>query len=708
MKKTLAKVLSLVLALCLLCGSALAANDQRPVDVENFYAESEKIYMNVLGEFYTEYMKALENPDASEKLAMMALAEAKMLESGIFIPLTSKGGNYSISRVAPKTANTTMWGNDSDRFHNVIVVDTPIKAAEREEMKAKWLELRGTGTYEAWAKEYLTGKGYTISDTYAKSYNADPQTWDPLNTYRSADSEAIVNTYDGLMEYDMENVQQPALAESYTVSEDGLKYTFTIRKGVVWVDNQGREVANLTADDFVAGMQHLLDAKGGLESLVGAAGCNILNADEYTSGEITDFSEVGVKALDAYTLEYTLAAPCTYFLSMLGYNPFAPLSRSYYTSQGGKFGEEFSAEAEDYLYGKDPDHIAYCGPYVVTNLTAENTIVFKANEKYWNAENIAIKNLIWKFNDGKDATKAYNDMKAGEIAGCGLNASALELAKADGMFDEYVYTSDTDATSYMGFVNVNRHQFVNYNDETKGISTMTAEEAERAHTALQNAHFRRALVLSLDRGTYNAQSVGEDLKNASLINSYTPGNFMSLEKEVTVEINGVETTFAAGTWYGEIMQAQLNADESTIKVWDAERGESSGFDGWYNVEAAKAEMAKAVEELAAEGLVIDKDHPIKLDLPFYSGSTIYVNRSEAFKNSVEAALDGQIIINKVACETAKDWYYAGYYPDNGYEMNADIMDVSGWGPDYGDPQSYLNTMLPYGDGDMVKSLGLFD
>ena len=84
MKKTLAKVLSLVLALCLLCGSALAANDQRPVDVENFYAESEEIYMNVLGEFYTEYLKALENPDASEKLAMMALAEAKMLESGVF------------------------------------------------------------------------------------------------------------------------------------------------------------------------------------------------------------------------------------------------------------------------------------------------------------------------------------------------------------------------------------------------------------------------------------------------------------------------------------------------------------------------------------------------------------------------------------------------------------------------------------------------
>ena len=105
-----------------------------------------------------------------------------------------------------------------------------------------------------------------------------------------------------------------------------------------WVDSQGRELAEVVADDFVAGMQHLLDAQGGLEYLAGSGGCGILNADAYMAGEIADFSEVGVKALDDYTVQYTLEEPCTFFDTMLGYSVFAPLCRSYYTSLGGKFG----------------------------------------------------------------------------------------------------------------------------------------------------------------------------------------------------------------------------------------------------------------------------------------------------------------------------------------------------------------------------------
>ena len=66
---------------------------------------------------------------------------------------------------------------------------------------------------------------------------------DALGTSRAADSEAIINTYDGLMEYDVEGTLQPALAESYEVSADGLTYTFHLRQGVKWVDSQGREVA---------------------------------------------------------------------------------------------------------------------------------------------------------------------------------------------------------------------------------------------------------------------------------------------------------------------------------------------------------------------------------------------------------------------------------------------------------------------------------
>ena len=677
---------------------------------EGWYDESDKLYDETLGEYYEYYQKSFEATSLSERYALQAIAEAKLLGSAIMIPTTTKGGNYAITRVVPRTANTTLWGNDSDRFHNVVVLNDFLTPELRDEVKAKWAELKGTGTFEAWVREFVVSKGYEIQDSYTLGYTSDPQTWDPLNTYRSADSEAIVNTYDGLLEYDLENVQQPAIAESYTVSDDGTVYTFKIRQGVVWTDSQGRKVADLTADDFVAALQHLLDAQGGLETLAADDGAKILNAQKYIDGEITDFAEVGVKALDEYTLEYTLEENVPFFTSMLGYNIFAPMSRSYYTSQGGKFGAEYDAEDPNYLYGKDPDHIAYCGPYLVTNATEANTIVFQANPEYWNKDNITIKTITWLYNDGSDDLKAYNDAKAGTIAGCGLNTSAAEAAKKDGLFDKYAYISDTDATSYMAFFNINRKAYANFNDASVGVSTKTMYDAERYNLAMQNVHFRRAMAASLDRGSYNAQSVGEELKYNNLRNSYVPGNFVSLPEEYTVEINGTNMTFPAGTNYGEIVQAQLDADGVAFKVWDPEAdnglGSGDGYDGWYNPEYAKAELAIAIEELAKVGVIISKENPIVMEIPYQGNSEVRTNRANVFKQSFETTLDNCVEVRLLDCIDQPGWLYAGYYPDFGYQMNADLMDVSGWGPDYGDPQTYLATMTP-APGGMVKSCGMY-
>ncbi len=737
------RFLALVLALCMVfalaaCGQAAAPAEpetkeaapaeevaaieeaatpeeaaEEAFDVEAYGAASSEIYNEVLGEFYELLTAAKEAETLSERFTLMAQAEAKLLGAGTMIPLQSRGGNYAISRIAPRTVNSTLWGNDSDRYHQAIVVagENFLTSEQVEAIREKWAELKGTGEYEAWVKEYLAGEGYTLSDEYNVSSSGDPKTWDVLATSRQADSEKIIQTYDGLYEYDIENVQQPALATSYEVSEDGLTYTFHLREGVVWVDSQGRKVADVKADDFVAGMQHMMDAMGGLEYLVGPDGAGIAGAAAYMNDETDDFTTVGVKAIDDYTLEYTLEKPCSFFMTMLGYSVFAPMSREYYSSQGGKFGADYDPEAGDYMYGKDPDHIAYCGPFVVTGYTPENSIVMKANESYWNADNINIHSQTWYYNDGTDALKAYNDAKAGILPGCGLTASSLEQAKADGLFDGHSYVSSTDATSFMGFFNLNREAFANAADASTVVSPKTEEQVEAARIAMSNVHFRRAVLMSLDRGAYNAQSVGEELKYANLINTYVPGTFVSLDEDVTVDVNGTETTFPAGTAYGAIVQAQLDADGIQAKVWDPEAdggaGSSSGFDGWYNPEAAKAELAVAVEELAAEGVEISAENPIYLDLPVFSGSETYANRGEALKQSVEAALDGVVIINKTDCPTSDDWYYAGYYTDYGYEANYDIYDVSGWGPDYGDPQTYLDTMLPDYAGYMVKCLGIF-
>lgn len=662
-----------------------------------------------LGEFWDVYQEALAEENVSVKYAKEAIAEAKLMEAAVMLPTSSRGGNYAISNIATRSLNTTLWGNDEDRLYSAIICVEPIKNTDQDALKAIWGESIGTGTYQQKAKDYLTEHGYTLKDTYNYgAYSSDAATWDVLATSKEADSEKIVLTYDGLLEYDCENVQQPALAESYEVSDDGLTWTFHIREGVKWVDSQGREVADVCADDWVAGMQHMMDAMGGLEYLVGADGAHIVNADAYINGEITDFSEVGVTAEDEHTLVYTLDSPAPYFDTMLGYGCFAPMSRTYYESQGGKFGAaDYDPAASSYVYGTDPDHIAYCGPYLVTNFTAGSTIVYKMNESYWNTDKVNIKTLTWKFNDGSDALKQYNGFMAGELDGCGLNASALVQAKEDGMFDDYHYVSATNATSFMGFLNINRGGFANFNDDSAVVSPQTEEDAARTKEAMNNIHFRRAFCFSVDRAAYNAQSVGEDLKLNSLRNSYVPGNFVTLIEDVTVEINGSSKTYPAGTFYGQIMQDQIDADGFPVKVWDAQELTGDGFDGWYNPSNAAAELSTAIEELAALGVVIDEQNPIYIDLPYPSNSEVYTNRANVIKQSVESVLGGKVIVNLTECVDYDQWYGTGYDTTYGYEANYDMYDLSGWGPDYGDPQTYLNTFAPEYAGYMIKCLGIY-
>lgn len=724
MKKLCALALMVAMCVSLAACNRRGAGSNTGEDVYDPYSEyedheerSQAIYDDMLGEFYTAYERAKAAETVSERYALMAIAEAKLLGAAVFLPLNSNGGNYAISRLAPYTVPSALWGNDAERFHNALVTTRPITAAHRESMKDKWYDLKGTGEYEGWAKKYLKDKGYTLKDSYTVHYSSDPQTWDVLATSKASDADAIVNTFDGLYEYDCEGRLLPALAERYEKTEnaDGtVSYTFKIRSGVKWVDSQGRRVADVKADDFVAGMQHMLDAGGGLEYLVAGHSAEeslIVNAYSYRNGEITDFSQVGVKALDDRTLVYTLAKDVPYFMTMLGYNVFAPMSREYYTSQGGKFGGAYDDTAASYAYGKTPDNIAYCGPYLVANNTPENTIVFRANPAYWNADGINIKTITWNYNDGKDALKGYNDTVSGTIDGAGLNASSIEKAKADGVFDTLAYVGLGDASTSLAFYNLNRAAVNNFNDYQAAVSPKTTTEQMRARAAMYNVHFRRALSFAADRGAYNAQNKGEALKYTAMRNSFTPGNFVALEEAVTVDVGGTPVTYDAGTWYGRIVQDQLDADGVTVTVWDPEaeagNGSSDGFDGWYDPENAAKALAVAVAELAEQGIEVSANTPIYLDLPYFSGVDHYTNRANAYKQSVEKTLGGAVRINLVPCSDMNSVYYAGYYIGYGYEANFDIYDLSGWGPDYGDPQTYLDTLLPQYAGYMTKMLGIF-
>ncbi len=682
------------------------APQKDPYDVYGDYDDrSQAIYDHALGDYHEAYQAAVAETDVATRYALMAVAEGKLLASAVMLPMTAGGGNYAISRVAPYTGPHALWGNDADRLHSLIVTKEPITAAHVAQMKQKWAQLKGTGEYEDWVEDFLKEQGYALQNSYRMAYSTDPKTWDALATSRAADAEAIVNTYDGLYEYDCEGTLRPALAQRHEVTQnaDGtVCYTFYLRDGVKWVDSQGRAVAELTADDFVAGFQHMMDAAGGLEYLVEGL---IVGAAEYITGQTTDMSKVGVKAVDDHTLTYTLTEDQPYFMTMLGYGVFAPMSRAYYQSKGGRFGTDFDDSDPSYTYGSSPDTIAYCGPYLVSNATAENTIVFTANPSYWDAEDVSLRTVTWRFNDGKDALKAYQDTLSGTIDGTGLNPSSVEKAKTDGNFDRYAYVSIPNATTYFAFYNLDRQAMSNFNDGGAASPKDVAQNM-RSKLALRNVHFRRALSFAVDRAAYNAQTAGEALKAVSLRNSFIPGNFVSLPAEATITINGAQKTYPAGTYYGQILQDQLTADGLHIQVWDEKAehgaGSSDGYDGWYDPETARQELALAKKELGPSA-----DAPIWLDLPYFSGSDAQTNRANAYKQSVERNLGGAVRIRLVPCGDINEAYYAGYFISMGTEANYDVYDLSGWGPDYGDPQTYLSTLLPGYEGYMTRMLGIF-
>ena len=174
-------------------------DDEDDVSDEYTTASSE-IYNSELGEFYSLYSEAKEETNVSKRYAMMAQAEAKLMESAVMLPTKTQGGDYRLSRMAPHTTDYSLWGSDEYRIHQALIATDFIKAEDVAALREKWAELKGTGTYEAEAKKYLEEKGYTLKDEHNYRYTADPATWDILASSRATEVRPLVNTYDGLVE----------------------------------------------------------------------------------------------------------------------------------------------------------------------------------------------------------------------------------------------------------------------------------------------------------------------------------------------------------------------------------------------------------------------------------------------------------------------------------------------------------------------------
>ena len=250
---------------------------------------------------------------------------------------------------------------------------------------------------------------------YNDLYTSEVATLNYLIASQQWDQQVAANIIDSLVENDEYGNIIPGLAETWEVSDDQLTWTFHLRKGVKWYDYQGNEMAEVTANDFVAAAKYVMTAQS--ESLTYSQIAFIKNADAYYNKEITDFEEVGVKAPDDYTLVYTLEAPTPYFLSGLTYTPWFPA----YGPLLDELGKDF---------GTSNDKLYYCGAYILAEYEPQVKHKYVKNYNNWDADKIYITEINRRYN-AEAATLAPNMVLRGEIDYADISTDIVDDWKAN-------------------------------------------------------------------------------------------------------------------------------------------------------------------------------------------------------------------------------------------------------------------------------------
>lgn len=490
------------------------------------------------------------------------------------------------------------------------------------------------------------GKSGSSGDqTFSYVYTQDPDTLDYSISNKKSTSEFTGNAIDGLLEVDKYGNLIPSLAKDWTVSKDGLTYTYKLRKGVKWMTSEGEEYGEVKAKDFVTGLKHAADKKSQAIYLVQKS---VKGLDDYVSGKTSDFSTVGVKAIDDYTVQYTLSQPESFWNSKTTMGILMPVNEEFLKSKG-----------DDYGQGTSPSSILYCGPYLIKSITSKSSAILEKNPTYWDAENVKISKVKLTYYDGQDSESLIRGFDNGDYTVArvfpnGSNYKSVEKKHKD----DIVYTDQGSSTYNLSF-NIDRQAYE---------ITKKTTDAQKASTkkAILNKDFRQAIMFAFNRKAYVAQTNGEAGANKVIRNTFTPPNFVQID----------------GKQFGDAVEKDLEAygDEwKGVSVAD-------GKDTLYNPSKAKEEFAKAKADLQAQGV----EFPIHLDLPTSSTYTEGIKQAQSFKQSIESTLGAENIVIDLNMVSEDDLQRVTYFAENASQQDWDLNNNLGWGPDYTDPSSYID------------------
>ena len=358
---------------------------------------------------------------------------------------------------------------------------------------------------------------------------------------------------------------------------------------------------------------------------------------------------------------------------MTTYSILYPINAEFLESKGSDFG------------AVTPDSILYNGCYILSSLVPSQEVRFDANPNYYDADHVYVKHVVVTYTNGEDPAQNFNMFVNGEVTSTAINSSLPDVvAKANELYPDNQYKSLTTSTSFWGAFNWDRRAYALYNDPSVSTTSKTTD-AQKADTkaAILNANFRRAVYAAYSAHAVEAISMGEERADDVLRNTLVPYTF---------------TSTSDGRTYGSIVQKKVEELVPEYAGIDL----NDGQDAWYNPELAKTFAEKAKEELGDSV----SEWPVHLDVPVYASSENQKNMQLAMQKSIEDAIGDYVKVDLQFLEGDSSVYYSAFYnqPD-GVSNSIDLVFGAGWGPDYGDPLTYIHCFDIH-DGDMLNYSGI--
>ena len=473
-----------------------------------------------------------------------------------------------------------------------------------------------------------------------ESGNRELESWNMLYTQKAEDANVVTNLWDGLLSFDCYGKVVPAIASSWEHNEDATVWTFHLRDDVDWVDCNGEVKAHLTSKDFLVGFEWVMNAIKNEANNTSMPNDTIVGAYEYyeLTKEAGDAAAdmtyedmlaagVGIEAPDDYTLVFTCPSACPYFDTVAAYNSFYPVAPALIEELG-----------VDGFRSCDNTTMWYNGAYLMTSYVQGNEKTLVPNPAYWDKECTRFNTVTIKMVESNEI--AYQMYQSGETDYVELSESNIKTISGDESnpyHDQLVEWQKTFTSAQMKF---------NYDKKLEDGSPDT-----NWNTAVANENFRKALYYGIDFTPY-----------FSRVNAINP---MSCENN-TYTMNGLCYT-SDGTDYTQLVKQELGITEN---------GETPA-----RVDATKAEeyKQKAKEELTAAGVTF----PIQMDYYIAGSNQTALDTATVLAQCISDSMGDDFVVLNIKT-------YISSVQQEVYDPKLESIAVTGWIPDYGDPQNYLS------------------